>query len=79
MNVYEGAHVLGMTILVILITLLQWILMKQNEKKEKAASVSILTIGWALAFIYIVFPESISIREIVTNSLRPVIKVLGLI
>ncbi|WP_240374861.1 hypothetical protein [Bacillus piscicola] len=53
----KGIQVIGVTIVVILITLYEWPKLGKQQRKEKTAFVTCTGIVWVLAVILLFFPD----------------------
>ncbi|PGY12943.1 hypothetical protein [Bacillus sp. AFS031507] len=63
--------VLGITICMILIALFEWPKMSRNQKKEKAAFVTITAMGWLLAILLLFFPDMPGPTQLIDKLFKP--------
>ena len=68
--------VIGITVIVILITLFEWPKMKKEQKKEKWAFVSLTMAGWILAILLVFFPDMPGPTQLVETIFKPFSKLL---
>ncbi|WP_371261597.1 hypothetical protein [Bacillus sp. MUM 116] len=53
----KWVSIVGITVCVAIMALFEWPKMKKNQKKEKAAFVTLTAAGWLLATILLFFPD----------------------
>lgn len=63
--------VLGVTVILVLITMLQWPKLKKQEKKVKLAFVSLILFNWCLAVLLVVFPDMPGPGQIIDFIYKP--------
>jgi hypothetical protein len=68
--------VFGSTLIVICMTLYQLPKINQNQKKEKAAFITLSIIGWLLAIMLIFFPKNPGPSEWIDILYKPLGKIL---
>ncbi len=66
----------GNIIIVILIVLFEWQKMKSNQKKEKAALVTLSVLGLLLAQLLVFFPDLPGPTQFIDSLFRPLGKLL---
>ncbi|MCK6257826.1 hypothetical protein LCY76_14675 [Fictibacillus sp. KIGAM418] len=70
------AAVIGLTILVVLLTLYEWPKMDQHQKKEKTAFVTITAMGWLLAILLLFFPDLPGPTQMIDKLFKPLGRML---
>ncbi|WP_408011325.1 hypothetical protein ACJROX_14055 [Pseudalkalibacillus sp. A8] len=70
------ASVFGITVVVILITLIEWPKMNKNQKKEKWAFVTLTMSGWLLAVLLVYFPDMPGPTNLIDMIFKPLGKLL---
>jgi multisubunit Na+/H+ antiporter MnhB subunit len=68
--------VLGITFILALMVMYEWPKMNQKQKKERAAFVTLLTMGWFLAFILVFFPDIPGPTELIDAIYKPLGRML---
>lgn len=63
-------------LIMIFMSLYQWPKLKKNQKKEKAAFLSLLILGWALAILLIIFPDIPGPTQLIDWIYKPFGKIL---
>ncbi|HEX7057355.1 MAG TPA: hypothetical protein VF260_09210 [Bacilli bacterium] len=62
---------LGITAFAALIVILQWPMVKQQQKKERAAFIIFTAIGWSLSLLLVIFPEMPGLTTLVNFLYKP--------
>ncbi|ASN05765.1 hypothetical protein [Virgibacillus necropolis] len=70
------AFVFGITVVVVLITLYEWPKINRDQKKEKAAFVTLTGAGWLLAVLLVFFPDIPGPTDLIDAVFRPLGKFL---
>ncbi|WP_026564884.1 hypothetical protein [Bacillus sp. UNC41MFS5] len=68
--------VLAITVVVVLITLYEWPKINQNQKKEKAAFVTLTAMGWMLSILLLYFPDMPGPTQMIEKLFKPLGKLL---
>ncbi|WP_028400700.1 hypothetical protein [Ectobacillus panaciterrae] len=68
--------VAGITVCVVLIVLYEWPKMDRNQKKEKAAFVTLTAMGWLLAILLLFFPDMPGPTQMIEKIFKPLGKIL---
>lgn len=68
--------ILGISCVIIIIILLQWPKLKKNQKREKAALISLSVIGWILAILLVFFPNMAGPTQLIEAIFNPLGKLL---
>ncbi|MEY2196586.1 hypothetical protein AB7942_28300 [Neobacillus sp. BF23-41] len=68
--------VLAITVGVVLITLYEWPKINQNQKKEKAAFVTLTAMGWLLSILLLYFPDMPGPTQMIEKLFKPLGKLL---
>ncbi|MFK9093917.1 hypothetical protein [Bacillus salipaludis] len=63
-------------LIMIFMSLYQWPKLKKNKKREKAAFLSLLILGWALAILLIIFPDIPGPTQMIDWIYKPFGKIL---
>jgi len=66
----------GITLCVILMALFEWPKMDRHQKKEKAAFVTIVAMGWLLVILLLFFPEMPGPTQMIDKLFKPLGKML---
>ncbi|GHH99428.1 hypothetical protein [Neobacillus kokaensis] len=72
----KWASVLGITVVVMLITLYEWPKMTKNLKKEKWAFVTLTMAGWLLAVLLVFLPSLPGPNDLIDMIFKPFGKLL---
>ncbi|MBP3039690.1 hypothetical protein J9303_09345 [Bacillaceae bacterium Marseille-Q3522] len=67
--------VLGITILIVIFTFYEW--PKMNQKKEKAAFLTLTIFGWMLSIVLIFFPNIPGPTQLIAYLFKPFGKIHG--
>lgn len=68
--------VIAITVCVALVTLYEWPKMSHNQKKEKAAFVTLTATGWLLAILLLFFPDISGPSQMIEKLFKPLGKML---
>ena len=68
--------IVGITICVVVIALYEWPQMEQNQKKEKAAFVTLTAMGWLLAILLLFFPDMPGPTQMIEKLFAPLGRML---
>ncbi|MEH7376000.1 hypothetical protein [Neobacillus drentensis] len=68
--------VLGITVCMVLIALFEWPKMARNQKKEKAAFVTITAMGWLLSILLLFFPDMPGPTQLIDKLFKPLGKII---
>ncbi|MDN3015893.1 hypothetical protein PH210_06685 [Paenibacillus sp. BSR1-1] len=68
--------VFAITVGVVLLILFEWPKMKQNQKKEKAAFVTLTAMGWLLAILLVFFPDMPGPTQMIEKLFKPLGKLI---
>jgi multisubunit Na+/H+ antiporter MnhB subunit len=68
--------VIGITFIVILVTLYEWPKMNKGQKKEKLAYATLMMSGWLLAVLLIFVPDIPGPTQLVDVIFKPLGKIL---
>jgi hypothetical protein len=68
--------VFAITVGVVLLILYEWPKMKQNQKKEKAAFVTLTAMGWLLAILLVFFPDMPGPTQMIEKLFKPLGKLI---
>jgi len=66
----------GITVCMVLIVLYEWPKMDRNQKKVKAAFVTITAMGWLLAILLLFFPDMPGPTQMIEKLFKPLGKML---
>ncbi|MFC4770293.1 hypothetical protein [Effusibacillus consociatus] len=72
----KWGFVFGVTVVAGLMALYEWPKMNQNQKKEKAAFVTLTAIGWLLAVLLLFFPDMPGPTQLIDTIYKPLGKLL---
>lgn len=67
---------LGYSFLIICIVMFQWVKIKQDNKKEKAALISLSLLGWILATLLMFIPELPGPTQLIDHIFKPLGKLI---
>jgi hypothetical protein len=68
--------VAGITVCVVLIVLYEWPKMDRNQKREKAAFVTLSMMGWLLAILLLFFPDMPGPTQMIEKVFEPLRKMI---
>ncbi|MED3563904.1 hypothetical protein [Bacillus xiapuensis] len=72
----KWVSIVGITVIVAIMALFEWTKMKKNQKKEKAAFVTLTAAGWLLATLLLFFPDMQGPTQIIDKLFKPLGKML---
>ncbi|WP_018130589.1 hypothetical protein [Effusibacillus pohliae] len=72
----KWGSVLAATVVVAFIVLYEWPKLQPNQKRERAAFVTVTAIGWLLAVLLIFFPDMPNPTDLVDAIYKPFSKLL---
>ncbi|MEW9670623.1 hypothetical protein [Ammoniphilus sp. 3BR4] len=68
--------VLGITLVVALMALYEWPKMHPKQKKEKAAFIALVAMGWVLGVLLVFFPDMPGPTNLIETLFKPLGKIL---